>query len=249
MSNPTQLIDYDKLTAASDQLAEQFRNAQPYPHIVLDDFLPADYVAHLNANFPDISAKKKRGSKHIPVILDDGSEAQLGKEWLSSERLVPLIYRRLYWELNANPFVGILEKITGIEGILVDPHMQGGGVHRTGTGGYLKIHADFNKHPRYGLDRRLNLLIYLNKDWLPEYGGDLELWSKDMQHCVQKIPPVAGRCVIFATNSTSYHGHPHPMSCPADRTRDSIALYYYSNGRPAEEVSEEHTTLWQNAPN
>lgn len=248
MSNPTQLIDYDKLMQASDGLAEKFRDAEPFSHLVLDDFLPAKFIATLNANFPDIAAKKKTGSAHIPVILEDGTEAQLGKEWLSRERLVPLIYRRLYWELNSNPFVGILEKITGIDGLIADPHMAGGGVHRTGPGGYLKVHADFNKHPQYGLDRRLNLLIYLNENWLPEYGGDLELWSTDMKNCVHKIAPVAGRCVIFRTTTTSYHGHPHPLTCPSDQSRDSVALYYYSNGRPAEEGTEEHETLWQDLP-
>jgi len=248
MSNTTQVIDYQRLTQASDTLAKQFLSADPFPHLVIDDFLDADFVSVLNANFPDISAKKKAGSEHIPVVLEDGSEAQLGKKWLSRERLVPLVYRRLYWELNSNPFVAILEKITGISGLLPDPHMRGGGVHRTGTGGYLKMHADFNKHPQFGLDRRLNLLIYLNEDWPAEYGGDLELWSTDMKRCVQKIAPIAGRCVIFATTTTSYHGHPHPMTCPSDRTRDSVALYYYSNGRPDEERAEEHGTLWQKIP-
>ncbi|MEH6569389.1 MAG: 2OG-Fe(II) oxygenase [Halioglobus sp.] len=248
MNNPTHIIDYDKLMRDAEAMPRRFHDASPFPHIVLDDFLSAEFIETLNANFPDISAKKKAGSAHIPVILEDGTEAQLGKEWLSRERLVPLIYRRLYWELNANPFVGILEKITGIEGLIADPHMAGGGVHSTKPGGYLKVHADFNKHPQYTLDRRLNLLIYLNENWLPEYGGDLELWSTDMSECVEKIAPIAGRCVIFKTTSTSFHGHPHPLTCPSDRTRDSIALYYYSNGRPAEEDSEEHETLWQDLP-
>lgn len=248
MSNTAQLIDYDRLMQKSDEMSAQFRDAEPFSHIVIDDFLPPDFIAKLNANFPDIAAKKKAGMAHIPVILEDGSEAQLGKQWLSRERLVPLIYRRLYWELNAYPFVGILEKITGIDGLIADAHMAGGGVHTTNPGGYLKMHADFNKHPNYGLDRRLNLLIYLNENWLPEYGGDLELWSKDMQQCVQKIAPIAGRCVIFQTTSTSFHGHPHPLTCPSDRSRDSIALYYYSNGRPAEDGHEEHETLWKKLP-
>jgi Rps23 Pro-64 3,4-dihydroxylase Tpa1-like proline 4-hydroxylase len=154
----------------------------------------------------------------------------------------------LYWELNGNPFLGILEKITAIDNLIADPHMFGGGVHQTSPGGYLKIHADFNKHPNFGLDRRLNLLIYLNDNWLPEYGGDLELWAPDMRRCVQKIAPTAGRCVIFQTTTTSFHGHPHPLTCPDDRGRKSIALYYYSNGRPEHEGSEPHKTLWQEIP-
>ena len=161
---------------------------------------------------------------------------------------MPFLYRRLYWELNSNPFVGLLEKITGIAGLLADPHLAGGGVYNTSPGGYLRVHADFNKHPQYGLDRRLNLLIYLNEDWLPQYGGDLELWSENMESCIHRIAPIAGRCVVFRTTSTSFHGHPHPLTCPDDRSRRSIALYYYSNGRPAEEGAREHGTLWQDRP-
>jgi len=244
-----QTIDYERLVSRAETLATDFAAARPFPHIVIDDFLPAGFVAQLNAAFPDIAQKKKGGkTAHIPVILEDGSEAQLGKEWLSREALVPLIFRRLYWELNSNPFVGLLERITGIDGLIADPHLAGGGVHSTRPGGYLRVHADFNKHPNFGLDRRLNLLIYLNEDWSPEYGGDLELWSADMRHCEQKIAPVAGRCVIFRTTSTSFHGHPHPLTCPPDRTRRSIALYYYSNGRPETEDDREHNTLWQHTP-
>ena len=199
MDSDIQIIDYDRLLREAEDMAERFRRASPFPHIVIDDFLPADFVSRLNENFPDFSRKKKSGSTHIPVFLEDGSEAQLGKEWLSREQLVPLIYRRMYWELNSNPFVSLLERITGVAGLLADPHLAGGGVHRTSPGGYLKVHADFNKHPQYGLDRRLNLLIYLNEDWKPEYGGDLELWTADMQRCVKKIAPIAGRCVISRT--------------------------------------------------
>lgn len=248
MTNLNNPIDYQRLEANLDAWAESFQGAEPFPHIVIDDFLPAAVVNGLNACFPDIASKKKAATGHAPVYLDDGSEAQLGKEWLSRERLVPLPYRRLYWELNNNPFVGFLEKITGISGLIADPHLAGGGVHSTKPGGYLKVHADFNKHPTLNLDRRLNLLIYLNEDWSPDFGGDLELWTADMQTCVKKIAPIAGRCVIFRTSSTSFHGHPHPLACPEDRTRRSIALYYYSHGRPAEEGSEEHGTLWQSTP-
>jgi len=243
-----QIIDYQRLEAEVEAMAIRCSQAQPFPHIVIDNFISPSFVARLNDEFPDFSVKKKSGSTHIPVHLDDGSEAQLGKEWLSRERLVPLVYRRLYWELNNNPFVAILEKITGIRGLLADPHMAGGGVHSTRAGGYLKVHADFNKHPQYGLDRRLNLLIYLNEDWPSEYGGDLELWDANMGAMVKKIAPIAGRCVVFKTTTTSFHGHPHPLTCPESRTRRSVALYYYSNGRPEEEGNQAHGTLWQTTP-
>ena len=242
------VIDYQRFESSMVALQERYGNAQPFPHIVLDDFLPKAYVQLLNEQFPDTEVKRKQGSEHTPVILENGQEAQLGKEWLSRESFVGLPFRRLYWELNSTRFVRLLEDLTGIEKLLVDPHLHGGGVHQVSPGGYLKVHADFNKHPDFGYERRLNLLIYLNEDWPPEYGGNLELWSRDMQQCVQSLAPIAGRCVIFSTTSTSFHGHPHPLNCPPDRRRRSMALYYYSNGRPEEGDKAAHGTLWQQLP-
>ncbi len=110
------------------------------------------------------------------------------------------------------------------------------------------MHADFNWHRQMRLDRRINLLIYLNKDWQPEYGGNLELWDTTMSHKVAEYAPLFNRCVIFNTTDNSYHGNPVPVSCPPDRSRRSLAFYYYTNGRPAGEVSRSHGTLFKNRP-
>jgi hypothetical protein len=112
----------------------------------------------------------------------------------------------------------------------------------------LKIHADFNKHPKTKLDRRLNVLVYLNEDWHEEYGGHFELWDKEMKGVKTKILPLFNRMALFSTTSNSYHGHPNPLTCPPDRTRKSLALYYYTNGRPDSEKFEgdqEHNTLFK----
>jgi len=109
----------------------------------------------------------------------------------------------------------------------------------------LAIHADFNRHRAYSLDRRLNLLLYLNKDWREEYGGHLQLWNRDMTRCEAKVLPVFNRVMIFSTTDFTYHGHPDPLQCPEGMTRKSLALYYFSNGRPAEEVSDGHSTLFR----
>ena len=109
------------------------------------------------------------------------------------------------------------------------PRLEGGGLHQSGTGGFLNIHADFTVHPHNrSWQRRANLLLYLNDDWKPEYGGDLELWSADMKHCEGKVSPVLNRVLIFTTDPTSFHGHPEPMRCPEDVARRSLALYYFS---------------------
>ena len=122
--------------------------------------------------------------------------------------------------------------MTGIQSLIPDPSFQGGGLHQIVPGGKLGIHADFNKHSRFGLDRRLNLLLYLNKNWREEYGGHLELWDRDMTHCEAKVAPIFNRVMVFGTTDFTYHGHPDPLRCPEGMTRKSLALYYFSDGRP-----------------
>ncbi len=138
--------------------------------------------------------------------------------------------------------------MTGITGIIPDPGYVGGGMHEITSGGFLKVHADFNRHKQLHLDRRLDAILYLNSDWEDSWGGQLELWDRSMSEAVVSLAPVAGRLVCFATDDYSYHGHPDPLTCPPDRFRRSLALYYYTNGRPAEEISGDHTTLFQARP-
>jgi len=138
--------------------------------------------------------------------------------------------------------------VTGIENLIPDPTFEGGGLHQIPRGGKLAMHADFNKHRRFGLDRRLNALLYLNKDWREDYGGHLELWNRDMTQCEAKILPVYNRLAVFGTTDFTFHGHPNPLQCPEGMTRKSLALYYFTNGRPAEEVSGTHSTLFKARP-
>ena len=149
-------------------------------------------------------------------------------------------------EFNSSAFVDFLQMLTGIEEALIpDPHYRGGGLHQIERGGYLEVHADFNQHPTFGLDRRVNVLVYLNHDWQSDWGGQLELWDRSMSRAVQRIEPQFNRTVIFSITDTAFHGHPDELRCPPSRTRQSLAFYYYSNGRPLEERSEVHTTLFQ----
>jgi hypothetical protein len=116
----------------------------------------------------------------------------------------------------------------------------------------LKIHADFNKNKLTNLDRRLNVLVYLNKDWDEAWGGHFELWDKEMKGAVKKILPLFNRMALFTTTDFSYHGHPEALKCPPGRSRKSLALYYYTNGRPAYEINsglENHSTIFKARPN
>lgn len=226
--------------------AQAYQTASPFPHCVLDDFLPAPLVNAILADFPSFPPRVNQVD--ASEVLADGTVAQYRKNWLSMEMRVTPLIRRLYWELNAAGFVQFLESLTGIDGLIPDPYFAGGGLHETHRGGLLMVHADYNKHPELNLDRRLNLIIYLNRDWQDDYGGHLELWDRALTQCEKRVAPLAGRAVIFSTQRDSWHGHPHPLACPEGMSRKSIALYYYTNGRPAAEGDSAHLTLWQKVP-
>jgi Rps23 Pro-64 3,4-dihydroxylase Tpa1-like proline 4-hydroxylase len=226
-----------------DQLAErhskQFASAEPFPHVVLDDFVPATVLDQVLAEFPEPASNQWRRYSRI-------EERKLA--W-ADDNTMGLVTRHVLGQFNSSIFVTFLERLTGIRGIVPDPHFVGGGLHQIQRGGFLKVHADFNVHPRLRLDRRLNLLLYLNRDWRNEYGGALELWDRTMTHAVRAIQPIFNRCVIFATTSYSFHGHPDPLMCPEDITRRSLAFYYYTNGRPSEAfLTGGHSTLFRRRP-
>ena len=147
-------------------------------------------------------------------------------------------------DMNSFEMLLWLEALTGIEGLIPDPYFGGGGLHQIEPGGFLKVHADFNVHPKLKLDRRLNVLVYLNREWRDEYGGHLELWDRDTSTCRVKILPLFNRTVIFSTTDTSFHGHPHPLTSPAGMSRKSVSLYYYTAGRPESERSAPHDTIF-----
>ena len=214
--------------------------------MVLDNFLPEETTDQVLQHFPEPGQKTKW--RQINLKTQEGRLAQQGKMATSDELGVHPVIRQLFWELNSAAFLTFLEQLTGISNLLPDPYLIGGGIHQTLPGGALRVHADFNKHPLTQLDRRLNLLIYLNRNWEEAYEGHLELWSKDMSRCQKRILPIAGRCMIFSTTFDAFHGHPKPLACPEGTSRKSLALYYYTLGRPKAERRPAHAPLWQTLP-
>jgi hypothetical protein len=136
--------------------------------------------------------------------------------------------RSLFYSFNSIPFVGFIENLTGIKGLIPDPYFAGAGFHQVNEGGHLDIHTDFNFHSAMGLERRINVLIYLNKDWREEYGGCFEIWDQKMSRCCRRVVPAFNTCVVFNTSSISFHGNPVSVNHPDRKPRRSIALYYYT---------------------
>jgi Rps23 Pro-64 3,4-dihydroxylase Tpa1-like proline 4-hydroxylase len=210
-------FDEEECARAGAALAESYQTAQPFPHIAMDDFLPADFLRGLLGEFPD------NGKNSYFDRDQERFKYQTPPSKIPGRRL-----RNLVIELNSPAILKFLEAMTGIPGLIADPYYVGGGLHETLKGGHLGVHADFNIHRPMNVERRLNLLVYLNDDWLPEYGGDLELWDQKMEKSWHRIAPVIGRAVVFNTSLDSYHGQPDPLTCPDGRSRKSIATYYYT---------------------
>jgi hypothetical protein len=213
------VLDLDRLEANLDELRKQYQSARPYPHIVFDDFLDREAIELAMKEFPALDPEQWNNFIHANERKYSNTDPGTWGPTLQT----------ILDELNSPRFVAFVSALTGFDGLMPDHSLEGGGLHQSTTGGFLNIHADFTVHPRRRQwRRRANLLLYLNEDWRPEYGGDLELWSTDMKRCEQTIAPIGNRVVIFTTDVDSFHGHPEPMTCPTDTARRSMALYYFT---------------------
>ena len=194
-----------KLAADPAALRERYVAARPFPHIVLDGLFQEEVLDRVLAEFP-------RPGEIEWAAFDNPTEKKLGYRYTTP--LKPYLRDFLY-EMNSAPVLEFLEALTGIDGLIPDPYFGGAGPHQILPGGFLKVHADFNWHPKLRLDRRLNLLVYLNRDWKEEYGGHLELWDREVTRSEQKILPLFNRTVVFSTTDFSFHGHPDAARLPA----------------------------------
>lgn len=232
-------FDANRLQDLARTQREAFAHAEPFPHAVIENFLPESWLEPLLAEFPKPQAAQWQA-------FDNADE----KKKLAASRAAGMgsVTRQVLGQFNSAVFLEFLETLTGIQGLIPDPYFIGGGLHQTERGGFLKIHADFNWHEQLCLDRRLNFIVYLNRGWQEAYGGDLQLWDVDMTHCVKTVYPMFNRAVVFYTFDKGYHGHPDPLNCPPDETRKSLALFYYTNGRPAGESFEIHSSRFRARP-
>lgn len=232
-------FDKESLTHIAENSAKEYSLADPCPHIVFDDFLPVSVTDQLASEFPSRGDIEWR-------TFDNTNESKLS---CSDERSFGPTTRHVIGEFNGPAFLAFLETLTNIHGLIPDPYLRGGGLHRIERGGFLKIHADFNRHTHLNLYRRLNVLFFLNKDWKEGYGGHFELWDREMKECRKRIAPIFNRCVIFTTSEESFHGHPDPLDCPPGCARKSIALYYYTSEAPTgTNSSNAHSTVFCRRP-
>lgn len=235
------LIDRN-VHARSDVLRTQFQSAFPFRHLVIDDFLSRDYADALLAQFPDFERGNARN--------EDGSLG--GKSTVERIRDLGPAYAQLDDLIQTREFLELVGQITGIDNLLYDPWYFGGGTHENRHGQDLDAHIDFNKHPMEPWHRRLNLIVYLNHRWDDAWGGSLQLHSdpRSEQNQTITVTPLFNRAVIFETTEWSWHGFPSIQLPDPERSlsRKSVALYFYTTDRPADELADTHSTVYVDRP-
>lgn len=215
-------VSPDRLVQLARTHRMHYKNASPFPHIAIDDIFPDSILQKVIEEHPESSMGKDGCLIERSICLKQATQNL--KSAVQEEESMGMYTRVFFSFLKSSIFTKFLEGLTGIQNIIADPHFRGSGLHFTAAGGSLDIHADFNKYQEYNLDRRVsscsqhhfvsrthanyltshhnvqvNLFVYLNNDWPDEYGGHLDLWSRDMKTCYERISPKLGRFVVFSS--------------------------------------------------
>lgn len=219
---------------ALKKLHDSFENAQPYKHLVMDDFLEEEFANLLYDHFPSI----EKLNKHYKGLNENKSEGSNFGDFHPS-------FSEMRERIMSEELGQWMTEVTGIPALFVTDDKLGTGLHQGSNGSFLDIHIDFNIHNEKNVHRRLNMLIYMNKNWKPEYGGDLEMWDAKMTQCEKKVAPLFNRAVIFETSEISYHGY-SKIHIPEDMTRKSIYSYFYTENRDG--AAKYHDTVFRAKP-
>lgn len=211
------------LDAIRESKKAEYRSAQPFPHVCIDGLFSDELLEKVVAEFPDRDSdlwrvSERPGKSKGKLISRGGVEFGPYTTYL-------------FGLLNSPRFLRFVEDVTGIPALIVDPYGNNGGLHSIANGGFLELHADFSWNSILKIYRRLNLLLYLNKDWKDEYGGNLELWDRKLRKSASYSPRF-NRMVIQSVTVGTMHGFPKPIQCPEHMSRKSLAVWYYTARLP-----------------
>ncbi len=223
-----------------EALRQKVRAATPVPNFCIDNFLDPVFAEAVIAAYPSYEDAIKSGRSFSAVN-------EKGKVQLTDAKAFAEPVAELNRDLAAPEFLDLLSYVFDMPNLLADEQLLGGGIHQTGPRGHLDVHVDFNFIEDRQLHRRLNILVYFNKGWQPEWGGNIELWDADVKVCHQSFSPIFNRCVVFETNEVSYHGVT-AVKCPEGQSRKSFAAYYYTSEAPAHWTGESHSTIFKARP-
>ena len=206
------------------KLASDWGNMPPFDHIVIDDFLKKKSAQDLEDEYP-------AWDDNMWYQYDNQIEQ---KKALNHWDRFPATTYHVMSFFNSPEFIKNLELMTGIRGLQIDPGLHGGGWHGHTAGGKLNVHLDYSIHPKLGLERRLNLILYITSGWKPEWGGQLGLWAGShdkMGKLSAQVDCLFNRAVLFDTTQNSWHGLPDAIRCPRGVIRKSLAVYYLTAPR------------------
>lgn len=226
------MIDFDNLDTKAEELAVLFREAKPFNYVAIDGFLSKQGLERIRALKLHENASSSEKSSDLVFAKNKIENPAIEKI------AEPLSVLRD--EMLSDRFQRLLSHVVGFE-VFVDPTFTGGGLHQGGEGSFLEMHADFTRHPvKREWIRELNILLYLNPDYCPEWGGCLDLRHRDTgeEHA---IPPIENRAVIMLTKGHTLHGY-RPIRFPPGRYRTSIAAYAYTLDDGSRDVAYASTT-------
>jgi len=210
------------------QLKNAFINAEPYEHIMIPNFLNEEYAEKIFNEFPTDITSSNWYEYNNPI------EKKYANDKIST---MPRCIKKLFNLLSCKQILEKINLLTGIENLEFDPYLHGAGLHVHSNGGKLDLHLDYEKHPYLNKERRLNIILYMSKDWQEEWNGETELWNKELTKCIKKSPVIFNTAIIFKTNEISWHGLPEEIKCPDGVLRKTIAYYYIS---PSDSIPDQN---------
>jgi len=226
------ILDYfGDWTKSVDILSSKFLNAEPFEHIIIDNFLDETYANTLHNCFPEKFDNWYKYENPIEVKYTYDHIEELED---------PM--NKYFYYLSSHKMIEVFRKLTNIQDITFDEYLHGAGLHCHPRYGRLNIHLDYEKHPITNKERRLNIILFLSKNWNAEWNGQNELWNKEATKCLVKTNVKFNRAIIFKTNDVSWHGLPTPILCPENEFRKTLAFYYVS---PLQSIK----TLYRNKAN
>lgn len=207
------------------KLNAEFIDAQPFRHVVIDNFFTDDVAEKLSSEFPEYNSAIWNVHYNSPLENKKACD-----HWL---KFPPLTYQVFHYFCGTE-FLNVVKQITGNNHVQADYGLHGGGLHCHAQGGNLNIHLDYSIHPKLKMERHYNLIVYMTPNWDTSWGGGLELWSHNYEteqpnQCITRLENKFNRAVIFDTTQNSWHGLPEKLSCPQDALRCSLAMYYVTN--------------------
>jgi hypothetical protein len=230
------LCEMARLFGRAQSLRSEYVNAKPWPHLVIEDVFPERLLDSVAAECAGLDQAHVVASNDYRQVKQEASEG-LGP---ATTRFLELV--------ESESFREFVSTVTGVDSLLTDPTHKFAGAHRTPPGGFTKIHRDFEVHPTSGLFHRVNLLVYLNRDWPDSYGGSLEMWPSDMSAIGRRVFPRFNTTVVWETHGATPHGLPDPVNCPSDRMRLSVACYYYTKVPRVAAPGERRVRYWAARP-